>query len=616
MPKLKAADPDAAVIVVTGYSDLQGAIAALRQGATDYILKPLNPDMLRTSLGRIVERRRLALAKERSEAAFRHLVEAAECMIVILRPDHSIVYFSPFAEQLTGYSAEDVKGRDYLTLLLPESDRGAVADEFTRVIAGRPNRGLENAVICRDGSRRWIVWNARYLPDYEDGPAILSVGHDITFLKQAQERALQSERLAAIGQMVTGLAHESRNALQRSQACLEMLALKVRDRPEALDVDRPAPEGTRPPPPSLRGRSQLRGPDQAREGHLRSAHGLARILGPPRAGPQGQAGPPSTSAGRRGPALRRRPVPPGSSLPQSPRQRPGSRLASGRDRGPRRRVPSSTASPPCESPCTITARGSPPTQRMKIFDPFFTTKSKGTGLGMAIAKRIVEAHGGQIAIGDADGPGAVFHHHFTARNTMTRSLKIAIADDELDMRDYFQQILPLLGHQVSPWPETGRELVELCAATRPDLVITDIKMPDMDGIDAAAQIYKNAPVPVILVSAYHDPEFIRRAEADHIMAYLVKPIKQADLEPAIGIAMRRFEQFQALRKETSDLKQALEDRKVIEKAKGILMKKAGLDEHDAFRRLQKLASDKNRKLIEIAQMILTAEEALEPPSRT
>ena len=91
-------------------------------------------------------------------------------------------------------------------------------------------------IICRDGSRRWIVWNARYLPDYDDGPAILSVGHDITFLKQAQERALQSERLAAIGEMVTGLAHESRNALQRCQACLEMLALAVRDRPEALDL--------------------------------------------------------------------------------------------------------------------------------------------------------------------------------------------------------------------------------------------------------------------------------------------------------------------------------------------------------------------------------------------
>jgi AmiR/NasT family two-component response regulator len=198
---------------------------------------------------------------------------------------------------------------------------------------------------------------------------------------------------------------------------------------------------------------------------------------------------------------------------------------------------------------------------------------------------------------------------------MTRALKIVVADDELDMRDYFQQILPLLGHQVLGVARTGRELVDLCIATHPDLVITDIKMPDMDGIDAAARIYRHNAIPVILVSAYHDPEFVRRAEADHIMAYLVKPIKQADLEPAIGIAMHRFEQFQALRKETTDLKQALEDRKVIERAKGILMKKAGLDEPAAFRRLQKLASDKNRKLIDIAQTILTAEEALEPPSR-
>jgi AmiR/NasT family two-component response regulator len=199
---------------------------------------------------------------------------------------------------------------------------------------------------------------------------------------------------------------------------------------------------------------------------------------------------------------------------------------------------------------------------------------------------------------------------------MNRALKIVVADDELDMRDYFQQILPLLGHQVLGVARTGRELVDLCAATRPDLAITDIKMPDMDGIDAASQIYRQGPIPVILVSAYHDPEFIRRAEADHIMAYLVKPIKQADLEPAIGIAMYRFEQFQTLRKETTDLKQALEDRKVIEKAKGVLMKKAGLDEPTAFRRLQKLASDKNRKLIEIAQMILTAEVALESPGRS
>ena len=87
---------------------------------------------------------------------------------------------------------------------------------------------------------------------------------------------------------------------------------------------------------------------------------------------------------------------------------------------------------------------------------------------------------------------------------MTRSLKIAVADDERDMRDYFQQILPHLGHQVVVVAETGTELVERCAATPPDLVITDIKMPDMDGIDAAVALYQHGPVPVILVSAYHD----------------------------------------------------------------------------------------------------------------
>jgi len=195
---------------------------------------------------------------------------------------------------------------------------------------------------------------------------------------------------------------------------------------------------------------------------------------------------------------------------------------------------------------------------------------------------------------------------------MTNPLRIVVADDEPDMRDYFKKILPRLGHSVVGVAANGKELVAQCLALGPDLVITDIKMPDMDGIDAAVAIYQTRPIPVILVSAYHDPELIKRAEADHIMGYLVKPIKQLDLEPVIALAKRRFEQFLALRRETADLRQALEDRKIIERAKGLLMKKAGLDESDAFRRLQKLASEKNLKLVEIARMIVTAEEALQP----
>ena len=193
---------------------------------------------------------------------------------------------------------------------------------------------------------------------------------------------------------------------------------------------------------------------------------------------------------------------------------------------------------------------------------------------------------------------------------MNRSLRISVADDEPDMREYFRKMLSHLGHEVVSAACHGRELIEQCRKFQPDLVITDIVMPELDGIEAASQLYQERPVPIIVVSGHHDAEFVERAETAHILAYLVKPIKLTDLQPAIGIAVRRFEQFQALHQEAHDLRQALEDRKLIEKAKGILMKRADLDEQQAFRRLQKLASEKNRKLVDIAHAIITAEEAM------
>jgi response regulator NasT len=142
---------------------------------------------------------------------------------------------------------------------------------------------------------------------------------------------------------------------------------------------------------------------------------------------------------------------------------------------------------------------------------------------------------------------------------MSQPLRIVVADDERDMRDYFRKVLPRLGYQVLAAAENGRELIELCRQLRPDLVITDVKMPEVDGIDAAVQINREGPVPVILVSAHHDPDTVARAQADHAMSYLVKPIKLADLEPAIALATSRFAQMQALRQEADRLRQALED---------------------------------------------------------
>jgi response regulator NasT len=190
---------------------------------------------------------------------------------------------------------------------------------------------------------------------------------------------------------------------------------------------------------------------------------------------------------------------------------------------------------------------------------------------------------------------------------MTRPLRIAVAEDEQATRDYYQEVLPRLGHQVVAVAEDGRRLVELCRRAAPDLVITDIRMPGMDGIAAAEEVCRGRPVPVVLVSAY-DEEALARVAADHVMAYLVKPVGEDDLRAAIAVALARFAHFQALAKAAADLRQALEDRKLIERAKGILMKRLRVDEEDAFRRLRSFAAGQNLKLAEAGRRILAAEE--------
>ncbi len=196
---------------------------------------------------------------------------------------------------------------------------------------------------------------------------------------------------------------------------------------------------------------------------------------------------------------------------------------------------------------------------------------------------------------------------------MSDSLRIAIADDEPDMRDFFERALSRLGHHVVSTAENGRQLIEHCQVLQPDLVITDIKMPGIDGIEAATEICRLRPTPVILVSAYHEASLISRAAGDHVLAYLVKPIGQVDLPPAITLAMQRFRDFQALREEASELKLALVERKLVEQAKGMLMKVPGVDEREAFRRLQELAADRNIKLVDAAPKFSRSKNSSERP---
>lgn len=194
---------------------------------------------------------------------------------------------------------------------------------------------------------------------------------------------------------------------------------------------------------------------------------------------------------------------------------------------------------------------------------------------------------------------------------MTGPLRIAIADDEPDMRDFFCRMLAHLGHEVVCVAEDGAQLVHHCREHDPDLIITDLEMPVLGGLEAIVEINAGRIVPTIVVTAHSQPEMIERAARAPVLAYLVKPIRKEDLSPAIALAMQRNRELQALQQQAEDLRQALADRKLIERAKGVLMKRAGLDEPDAFRRLQKLSSDRNQKMVHIAEMIVTADEAMQ-----
>lgn len=194
---------------------------------------------------------------------------------------------------------------------------------------------------------------------------------------------------------------------------------------------------------------------------------------------------------------------------------------------------------------------------------------------------------------------------------MVDTLRIIVADDDSDMRGLLDRMLSRMGHRIVASVGDGDALLEQCRLHHPDLVISDICMPLRDGLSAASKLCETDPVPVILVTAHMDPELVQRACESDIMAYLVKPLKVPEVEAAIAIATARFSEFSKLRQEANDLRQALQDRKVIERAKGILMKRASLDEPAAFRRLQKLASARNMRLAELAKRVCEAEQAVD-----
>ncbi len=190
------------------------------------------------------------------------------------------------------------------------------------------------------------------------------------------------------------------------------------------------------------------------------------------------------------------------------------------------------------------------------------------------------------------------------------TLRILIADDESLRLMSLREQLEKLGHRVVAEASDGRAAAQLARELKPDLAILDIKMPELDGIEAAERMMKDRPLPIILLTAFSERDLAERAAHAQVSAYLMKPVSENDLLPAIALAMSRFAEFESLHREVDDLRDALETRKVVERAKGILMRRLDLSEEEAFRRLQRRSQNENKKLSEIAQAIITADGML------
>jgi response regulator NasT len=189
--------------------------------------------------------------------------------------------------------------------------------------------------------------------------------------------------------------------------------------------------------------------------------------------------------------------------------------------------------------------------------------------------------------------------------------RVIIADDESLIRKDLREILTNLGYLVIAEASEGRSTVNLARELRPDIVIMDIKMPDMDGIEASEILTKERIAPVLLLSAYSQQELIQRARQAGVTGYMVKPFRESDLAPAIEVALARFSEFRAMEREVDNLQDALETRKAVERAKGILMDSQGLSETEAFRRIQKMSMNNRKPMRAVADAIILAHQASE-----
>jgi len=195
-------------------------------------------------------------------------------------------------------------------------------------------------------------------------------------------------------------------------------------------------------------------------------------------------------------------------------------------------------------------------------------------------------------------------------STLTnRSLRVVVVEDDDVIRQSLVQALERsLGHQVVGQAATGLEMVEVVLETTPDVVVFDVHLPQRNGLDALREIFEQYQLAAVAITADRDPDLVKKASHEQVLAYLIKPVEPLQLGPAITIALARFEQINQLASENARLQKSLENRKLIERAKGVLMRRHRWTEAEAFRRLQRGAMDRRTTMAELARQILDGKE--------
>ncbi|MEM0926627.1 MAG: ATP-binding protein, partial [Planctomycetota bacterium] len=402
-PQLRDVLGRAEVIVVTGFADLQSTITELRLGVSDYVIKPIIPDHLRRTVVRIAENHRLekALAEEH---AFADLVlNTAEAIVLVLDLDGHVVQFNPYFEQLTGWSKEVLVGQDWFEMCIEDADRKRIRDVFLETAQQADTRGVINNIVGQDGRRYQVRWSNTTLANHRgEITSVLAVGVDISDVTDAQNRALQAERLAAIGETMTGLAHESRNALQRIQAATEMLLLEVENNETALKDVRAIQRANSDLKCLLDEVRSFAAPIHLRYETIGLETVWRRVWHDLKAKRSGrmieliESAPQDLSI--EVDVLR---------MEQVFRNLFENAIAA--TDGP---VKIFVEAIPTQETMAVIIRDDGPgltsEQQQKLFEPFYTTKQTGTGLGLAICQRILQSHHGTICAVSPAAGGAEF----------------------------------------------------------------------------------------------------------------------------------------------------------------------------------------------------------------